>query len=166
MARFSFGVLASLIFVIYFIISSFTSTNNSLRYSRFILNFYTLPSPLNKTQKEEYTRNTSLLQKKLLANILSNKCSLKPHKIHRKTPLLESLFSNVAGLKTWNFIKTRLRHIYFPVNFACSRWFFHSNESPIHWSHFVSFFLWILIIAILGVCSESVSKWRLFYFLQ
>ena len=38
-ARFSFGVLASLIFVIYFVISSFTSTNNLLKHSGVILNF-------------------------------------------------------------------------------------------------------------------------------
>ena len=30
---------------------------------------------------------------------------LKFRNIHRKTPVLESRFNNVAGLKTWNFIK-------------------------------------------------------------
>ena len=38
-ARFSFGVLASLIFVIYFVISSFTKTNNLLKHSGVILDF-------------------------------------------------------------------------------------------------------------------------------
>ena len=38
-ARFSFGVLASLIFVIYFVISSFTKTNNLSKHSGVILNF-------------------------------------------------------------------------------------------------------------------------------
>ena len=38
-ARFSFGVLASLIFVIYFVISSFTKTNNLSKHSWVILNF-------------------------------------------------------------------------------------------------------------------------------
>ena len=36
--------------------------------------------------------------------------------IHRKTPVLESLFNKVAGLKVCNFIKTRLQRRYFPVN--------------------------------------------------
>ena len=38
-ARFSFGVLASLIFIIYFAISSFTKTNNLSKHSGVILNF-------------------------------------------------------------------------------------------------------------------------------
>ena len=37
--RFSFGVLASLIFVIYFVTSSFTKTNNLPKHSWVILNF-------------------------------------------------------------------------------------------------------------------------------
>ena len=41
--------------------------------------------------------------------------------------------------------------------------------SSIHWSHYVCFclhfFLLLLIIAIMGVYSESVWKWRFFYFL-
>ena len=42
----------------------------------------------------------------------------KFHNIHRKTPVLESLFSKVAGLKACNFIKKRLQHRCFPVNIA------------------------------------------------
>ena len=38
-ARFSFGVLTSLIFAIYFVILSFTRTNNSLKHSGITLNF-------------------------------------------------------------------------------------------------------------------------------
>ena len=35
---------------------------------------------------------------------------------HRKTPLLESLFKNIAGLKACNFINERLQHRCFPDN--------------------------------------------------
>ena len=35
-----------------------------------------------------------------------------------KTPVLESLFNKVAGLKFCNFIKKRLQHRYFTVNIA------------------------------------------------
>ena len=35
---------------------------------------------------------------------------------HRKTPVLESLFNKVAGLKACNYIKERLQHRCFPVN--------------------------------------------------
>ena len=55
-ARFSFGVLASLIFVIYFVISSFTKTN--VETFRGYPQFYTLSPLLNRIQKEEYRPNT------------------------------------------------------------------------------------------------------------
>ena len=40
------------------------------------------------------------------------------HNIHRKTPVLESLFNKAAGLKVCNFIKKKLQHMFFPVNMA------------------------------------------------
>ena len=39
-------------------------------------------------------------------------------KFHRKTPVIESLFSKVVGLKDCNFTKKRLQHRCFPVKFA------------------------------------------------
>ena len=56
--RFSFGVLASLIFVVYFVIFLFTSTNNSMKHSGVISEFYTLSPILNGIQQVEYTVNT------------------------------------------------------------------------------------------------------------
>ena len=38
--------------------------------------------------------------------------------IHRKTPVLKSLFNKVAGLKACNFIKKRLQRRCFPANIA------------------------------------------------
>ena len=38
--------------------------------------------------------------------------------IHRKTSVLESLFSKVVSLEPWNFIKKKLQHRCFPVNIA------------------------------------------------
>ena len=37
---------------------------------------------------------------------------------HRKTPVSESIFNKVAGLKACNFIKKRLEHRCFPVTIA------------------------------------------------
>ena len=37
----------------------------------------------------------------------SNRCSWKFHKFYRKTPVLESLFNKVTGLKSCNFMKKR-----------------------------------------------------------
>ena len=45
-------------------------------------------------------------------------CSLKVRKYHRKIPVLESVFSKVAGLKACNFITKKVQHRCFPVRFA------------------------------------------------
>ena len=37
--------------------------------------------------------------------------------IQRKTPVLESLYNNVAGLKVHNFVRTRLHHMCFVVSY-------------------------------------------------
>ena len=101
-ARFSFGVLASLIFIIYFVISSFTKTQLVETFKSYP-QFYTLSPLLNGIEKGEYTPNTWL------------------------------------------------------IRFT-------------HWSHYVCFsihfFLSLLIIAIMGIYSESVWKWRFFNFLH
>ena len=46
------------------------------------------------------------------------KVFLKIRKINRKTPVPESLFNKVAGLRPASLLKKRLRHRRFPVNFA------------------------------------------------
>ena len=43
---------------------------------------------------------------------------LKVSNIHRKTPVLKSLFRKVASLEAYKFIKKRLQHRCFPVNIA------------------------------------------------
>ena len=58
------------------------------------------------------------LQKLMFSDVLQNRSSLKCPNIHRKTPVLDSLFDKVAGLQTSNFIKKWLRHRCFPVNVA------------------------------------------------
>ena len=45
-------------------------------------------------------------------------CSLKFCNMHRKAPVLESLFNEVARPKASNFIKKGLKHRFCPVNFA------------------------------------------------
>ena len=45
-----------------------------------------------------------------------NSCSSEFCNIRSKIPVLESLFSKVADLQACNFIKKRLRQMYFPVN--------------------------------------------------
>ena len=43
-----------------------------------------------------------LMQRQSFADVLQNRCSLKFGKFHRKTPVLESLFHQVAGLQNLN----------------------------------------------------------------
>ena len=52
-------------------------------------------------------------------------CVPKFCNIHRKTPVKESLFDKVAGLKVCNFIKKRLKHSCFPVNIEKVFWIFY-----------------------------------------
>ena len=62
--------------------------------------------------KNEHGVMSSKLKKQSLADIPQNRCPGKFRKFHRKIPLLESLFNQVAGLKICNFIKKRLQHRY------------------------------------------------------
>ena len=43
---------------------------------------------------------------------------LKFRNIHRKTPVLESLYNKVAGLQACKFTKKRLQQNYFAINIA------------------------------------------------
>ena len=55
--------------------------------------------------------------------VLKN-CSQKFRNINKKTPVLESLFHEVADLQTSNFIKKMLQHRCFPVaNFLRNTYF-------------------------------------------
>ena len=60
------------------------------------------------------------LQKQSFADILQNRRSSKFRKLNEKTPVLESVFHKVAGLRSQacNFIKKRLQYRYFPVKFV------------------------------------------------
>ena len=55
---------------------------------------------------------------KPVLDILHHRCSWRFCKIHRTAPVLESLFNKVSGRQTCNFLKKRLQHRCFPVNFA------------------------------------------------
>ena len=51
-------------------------------------------------------------------DVFQNSCSQKFCSIHRKTPVLESLFNDVAELQASSFIKMWLQHKCFPVEIA------------------------------------------------
>ena len=54
-----------------------------------------------------------LVEKQPFADVFRNRCSSKFCNIHSKTtPVLESLFKKVAGLKASNFIKKRYLHVF------------------------------------------------------
>ena len=45
-------------------------------------------------------------------------CSWEFHKIHRKTPVLDTFFNKLAGLRPATLLKKRLWYRCFPVNFV------------------------------------------------
>ena len=111
--RFSFGVPSSHRFVIHFVISLFTSTNNSLKHSGVILNFIIFLLLEKAFRKENIHLISNLIQKQLF----SNRCFSKHRKIYLKNYLLKSFFNKASGLKAWNFIKKRPWYRYFHVGF-------------------------------------------------
>ena len=70
----------------------------------------------NQNTTNEMFKNC--LQKHSFADVVQNRSSLECANIHRKTPVLDSLFNKVAGLQTCNSIKNGLQHRCFPVNVA------------------------------------------------
>ena len=77
-------------------------------------NFYTVPTPLNGFTK----KNVYLILLWFRSNRLYIFCKLGVPKNFAKFTekyLCWSLF--LKGLMTWNFIKKRIQHMYFPVNF-------------------------------------------------
>ena len=73
---------------------------------------------------------------------------LKFHKIHWKTPVLESLFNKVAGLKAYNLIKKRLRHRCFPVNIA----------KLLRTAFFIEQLWWLLLDFLQNLLKTTVKK--------
>ena len=57
-------------------------------------------------------------QKQPFSDVHQNNCSLKFHKFHFKTSVVEFLFNKVAALKIRNFIKKKLQPWCFPANIA------------------------------------------------
>ena len=70
-------------------------------------------------------RNAFSFAQKQPAEVFSEKrCLRKFRDIHRKIPVLQSLFSKVADFQTYNFNKKRLQHRYIPVGIAKFLWIF------------------------------------------
>ena len=80
--------------------------------------YYCLPllQALAKKLFSYYEIMKPWIQKQPFADIFQNRCPWKFANIHRKEPVLESLFNKAAVLKTCSFIKQRLQHRYFPMN--------------------------------------------------
>ena len=66
----------------------------------------------------EPQRSPGFVQKQPPKMFCKKRCSQKYRKFHRKTPVLESLFNNIAGLQACDFIKKILQHRCFPMKFV------------------------------------------------
>ena len=78
-----------------------------------MLNDQGITSPHYEPQK-----SPGFVQKQPPEFLCKKRCSEKYCKFHRKTPVLESLFNNVAGPQACNFIKKILQYWCFPIKFA------------------------------------------------
>ena len=68
-----------------------------------------------KNRKKVFWQLATDIQEQSFAGVFHKRCSEKFCKIHRKTPVLESLFNKVAGHQACNFIKNRIQHRCFPA---------------------------------------------------
>ena len=139
-ATFSFGVLASLIFVIYFVISPFTSTNNSWKNPRVILNFILL---LAKFTWKHLCWSHFLTTLQVSRHEISLKRDSGTGEFHcefsaifQKISFTEHLWMTAPADSSVPTKVLSIDHSLFVFSFI--------------------FFLLLLIIAIVGVCSESV----------
>ena len=73
-----------------------------------------------------FEKNTNFTKPNILGDFqiylcTFNRCSWKFRNIHTKTPVLESLFTKVAGLNTCNVVEKRPRHRCFPRKLKVQR---------------------------------------------
>ena len=73
---------------------------------------------LSRKERLPKSEMNAALQKHSSVGVLWKQCSWKFRKIHRKTPVPESLFNKVVGLKPATLLKKSLWHRCFSVNFA------------------------------------------------
>ena len=78
-----------------------------------MLNDQSITSPHNELQ-----RSPGFFQKRPPEVFYKKMCSWKFRKFHMKSPVLEPLFNNVAGLQACNFIEKILQHWCFPMKFV------------------------------------------------
>ena len=84
------------------------------------INFY-LKSKTRGNGNDKFSLSNLLqsdLSEAAVRRCSSKELFLKIRNVHRKTPVLESHFNNVADLQPCSFIKKRLQRRYFPVNIA------------------------------------------------
>ena len=67
---------------------------------------------------QKIDKNKSFIKKQPLQRFCKKGVLKKFHKIHLKTPVSESLFNRVSGLRPASLLKKRLQHRCFQVNFA------------------------------------------------
>ena len=93
-----------------------------------------MKSKVHITMGSFYVTTTSD-QKQPFVDVLRNRCSLEFCKIHRKTPVTESLLIKFQGLHTCNYIKKRLQHRCFRVNI----------EKFVRTAFFIKHLQWLLV---------------------
>ena len=85
----------------------------------------------------------SIKQKQLPDMFYKKSCSQQFCNIHRKIPVLQSLFNKAKVLKAYNFIKKRHQHRFFPVNIAK---YLRKTFFTEHLQRLRLIFIWMIVI--------------------
>ena len=143
-ARFSFGVHTSLVYIIYFAILLFTSTNNLLKHSGLILNYILFSFSKWHSERRIHTwyltDSKAAVLKYVFFKTLQNSHENIIGRLQIRSPETSLKIDFGTGIFLWIFCNFSKNLSYRTPLDDCSCWFLCSNQSFIHWSHFVHFF--------------------------
>ena len=80
--------------------------------------YYSNANQSEQSSYSGYYSDQELCKEGVIHKCFHNRCSKTYRNIHRKTPVLESLFNKVEGVKACDFNEISFQHWYFPVNIS------------------------------------------------
>ena len=134
----------SLVYIIYFAILLFTSTNNLLKHSGLILNYILFSFSKWHSERRIHTwyltDSKAAVLKYVFFKTLQNSHENIIGRLQIRSPETSLKIDFGTGIFLWIFCNFSKNLSYRTPLDDCSCWFLCSNQSFIHWSHFVHFF--------------------------
>ena len=134
----------SLVYIIYFAILLFTSTNNLLKHSGLILNYILFSFSKWHSERRIHTwyltDSKAAVLKYVFFKTLQNSHENIIGRLQIRSPETSLKIDFGTGIFLWIFCNFSKNLSYRTPLDDCSCWFLSSNQSFIHWSHFVHFF--------------------------